>query len=273
MKNKLTKIYITGDSFSWLQEKEKSALWVNLLATRLQTEIDNYSCPGVSQDWIWNSIAGVSNVISSNDQLIVILTDPSRFWFIENAPDLSNSWIVDADFERIIGNPEVKKAIEYYVKYIQRPGLDIQFLAHRLGWLNNLVRLKNLRKPLVILAFSQIVPDPQNYPDLIFSKGDLTSVSKQEETPEDPHNWKGIDVRFNHLTLSNHKILVEKISDSIRSNTELDLTQGFNTKVLNSKSILDPEFVNSELSLHNVQLHNSVPDKPLKSLSRKLFNL
>lgn len=273
MQNKLSKIYITGDSFSWTPEDDLGETWIKLLAVKLGIPVTNISCPGVPQDWIWSEIANLSKEITSDDQLIVVLTDPSRFWYIESDPSLSNSWILESDFDRVVNSKEVKSAIEYYIKYIQRPNLDIQFLAHRLGWLNNFVRIKNLKKPLILLAFDQYIPDIENYPDLIFSKGNLNSVSKGEETPEDPHKWRGVDVRYNHLTLSNHKILADKIISTLENNNEIDLTTGFNTRVMNSSIIKDDDFIKRELSEKNVSIHNNVPDLKLTSLSRRLLNL
>ena len=268
----MKRLFVVGDSFSWTPEENHGKTWIGLLAERLNTTVINISAPGVPQDWIWNEIANLSRTITSEDQLIVVLTDPARFWFIESAPTLSNSWIAEEDFERIIENKEVKKAIEYYIRYIQRPSLDIQFLAHRLGWLNNLVKVKNLKKPLVILAFEQYIPDKQNYSDLIFSKGDLCSVSRGEETPSDPHVWNGIDVRYNHLTLSNHIILTNKIVNTLKNGEDLDLTSGFNTQVMNSSSIKDENFIDQELSRTNVSLYKSKPSKAPSSPSSRFFN-
>ena len=139
MKNKISTLYITGDSFSQIiPDDVNDQVWPLQLARIINAKLSNTSCYGVSQDWNWSILEDWADKITSDDQLIVVLTDPGRFWFIEDKPELSNSWIVESEFEKLIGNIEIKKAIEYYIQYIQRPKIDCRFLMYRLGWLNNL---------------------------------------------------------------------------------------------------------------------------------------
>lgn len=254
MENKISKLYITGDSFSQLHPTDiNEKVWPIQLARYINAELLNVSSVGVSQDWNWSILDKWSTEISSDDQLIVLLTDPGRFWFIEDKPELSNSWIVESEFEKLIGNNNLKKAIEYYIQYIQRPELDFRFLMFRLGWLNNLVKMNNWKKPLILMAFKQFIPNPQHYPDLIIVPGNLMHVSHAETDVNDPIEYKFVDTRYNHFTLSNHTILATKIGKFLTTGEEIDLTAGFIKNVYTQTAINNPNFVKNELSLVNFE--------------------
>jgi len=251
-------LYITGDSFSHIPaaSTNNTSLWTIDLSIKLKCSLYNQSLPGASQDWSWDAIANWANSITPEDYLVIILTDPARFWFFEELPHASNSWIVD--FDSLIGNTERAKAAEYYIRYIQRPSLDARALAHRLGWLNNLVSVKNWKKPLVILGHDQYIPSIDQYTNLILSTGTLRNASKFEEC-EDIGSDRGIDIRYNHLTLGNHKILADKIFDTFKNDVPLDLNSGFIPNRFSANMHLDPEIVKKELNPEMVEKFMASP--------------
>lgn len=55
--------------------------------------------------------------------------------------------------------------------------------------------------------------------------------------------WNGIDKRRNHLSRNNHKILAEKIIDSLINSADLDLSVGFEKNFITKENCLDPDFV------------------------------
>ena len=55
--------------------------------------------------------------------------------------------------------------------------------------------------------------------------------------------WDGIDKRRNHLSRNNHRILAEKIIDSLNNSTNLDLSVGFDKKIITKENCLDPDFI------------------------------
>ena len=57
-----------------------------------------------------------------------------------------------------------------------------------------------------------------------------------------PKCWNGLDRRANHLIPDNHKILAQKIYNSIEKQVDLDLTIGFVTQVLNPKNCNDEKY-------------------------------
>lgn len=257
-------LFITGDSFSYLSSEDvNDRIWSIALSKKLNYNLINKSDYGVSQDWSWSIINDWQTTITKDDQLVIALTDPARFWFFKDFPKLSNSFIIN--FENILNNPDRTKAAEYYIKYIQRAELDIQSLAHRLGWLNNLVRIKGWKKPIIILGFDQFIPNFDNYPDLLISKGNLASVSKNEEFNNTAN--KGVDIRYNHLTLRNHDILVNKLCKSIVAGHALDLTTEFESKFFDNLFL---ENFQEELSPEYIKTYLNTVDTPALSWHKRL---
>lgn len=240
-------LYVTGDSFSHIPPGHTNPrIWSIALANRLGYKLANQSMPGAGQDWSCRYIDAVTNLITPEDQLIFVVTDPARFWFYEEFPEVSNYHIWETDLIDRIGKARTK-AIESYVKHIQRPALDLQSFLHRLGWLNNIATVRCWRKPLVVWGGFNYNINPQkelDFPNLIFSKGNLLEVSRSEELNDIP--WIGLDTRYNHLCLSNHNILVDKIVDTLTNCTELNLLSGFKEKLWGLSTIRNPE---SELNV------------------------
>ena len=246
-------LWVTGDSFSYSTPNytDNINLWTNAVADQLGFNIQNLSLIGSCQDYSMQTIDANRHLITKDDQLLIVLTEPSRFWFFENLPSLTNSYVID--FEETVGDPELSKAAEYYIKYIQRPELDMQALAHRLGWLNNLIQIKGWRKAHIIIAFPMAIPGMDLYPNLLFSNDVLSRVSNMEFVDNfRPKN--GIDTRHGHLCISNHKILATKIINAIRTDTGIDLSTGFLTSILSLDAIQNVKWAQEELCTEYVDL-------------------
>jgi hypothetical protein len=140
------------------------------------------------------------------------------------------------------------KIAEQFERYIQRDLLAVLNLENRLGALSYTAHTNGWRKPLVIYAMSQISDVVRKFNNLEFSKGTLTDISVNEiciGVTEEYYNnsiIRGIDPRYNHLTMSNHKILVDKIFDYFSLQTPVDLTSDFLDTVLTEESLKDPSF-------------------------------
>lgn len=257
-------LWITGDSFSEIKNDDVNHnTWPIALAKTLGYDLYNESLAGTAQDWAFLIIKKYKSQITPNDQIIVALTHPSRFWFFEDLPDVSNSSIVN--FEEIVNDNDRVAAARYYIRYLQRLNLDCQMLDHRLGWLNNLVLINNWKPPLIILGFNQLI-DEQEYPNLMFSRGSLFDVSKQEEGAGVEN--RGWDPRYNHMCISNHAILVEKIVNTLNTGTVLNLTTGFLQNIFNSDLLADSEHAAQELSIERLNLYNSSGHSPGSWYSR-----
>ena len=81
--------------------------------------------------------------------------------------------------------------------------------------------------------------------------GSLKRISFNELEDHDQHQnimnrkdcWYGIDKRRNHLSRNNHKILAEKIIDSLSNSADLDLSADFDKNFITKENCLDPNFI------------------------------
>jgi hypothetical protein len=248
------KLLITGDSFSYTGLFDNERAWPNQIANKLNFKLINASLVGCSQDFICQAILDHIPVITPDDQLIVVLTGPNRIWLFEDAPTLTHPWA--GDLETTVGKDRALAA-KLYFKHIQRPQLDTMHVMFRLAWLNHLTVMNNWRKPLVILGFSQDLGNFSNYPNLIFSNGNLTEhVTIEEQTNPNENLFNGYDPRYNHMCLSNHDILVEKIYQTLTLGSPLDLTYGFNKRLLSKQTLQDKSLADKELCLEAFNVYN-----------------
>jgi hypothetical protein len=258
----MSTLFIVGDSFTSveLQHEGEKNTWFYRLGLKLKTQsLINQSMIGSSQDYAWSVMQQWKEIITPDDYLIVTLTHPSRFWYIQDDPTLGKANHINelADHHKV--SRETGVAAEMYQKYIQRPELDTVFLENRLGWLAYNSLKRQWRKPLVIFAFDQHC-DTSKYDELIFSKGNLTDHVSTVEVPGGHTNnafnnlLKGYDMRYNHLSLVNHDIMLDKVYNTLTNGDTLDLTNGFVKDLLTESSIKDPEFIKQQLNPTKVRM-------------------
>lgn len=260
------KLYVIGDSFSVMPVPGNTAdadVYVKLVAQQLSQsdhalEVHNNSLMGASQDWIWTHLqTWLAHVIEPQDYLIIALTHPSRMWFLDRLPGLTNMSIIDLD-DHV--TKEEASAIMLHVKHIQRPQLDLMNVNNRFGYLCYQISRRGLRRPLVLRCFTQDLDQAESWQEFMLAKGVLMDDVQQWEFEDtqldaDAGFWYGLDCRYNHLCLSNHKVLADKIVTAFATDTAPDLTQGFHRGLLKSHSLSDLEFVHSELDTYTWQ-HN-----------------
>jgi len=254
----MTKLYVIGDSFSAIEMWPKSAksvspypnydfgtsvYWPKQLADKLGAELVNLSAIGCSQDFQWSQIYDHQDQITPDDYVIVVLTEARRFWYFHDCPGVSRADLI-AQSPSQAGDAEIAEQFE---RYIQRDLLAVLNLENRLGALSYMAHTRGWRKPLIVYAMSQISDIFRKFNNLEFSKGTLTDISVNEVSiaTEEYYNnsiIRGIDPRYNHLTLSNHNILVNKIFDYFTKQITVDLTTDFLNTVLSEESLSDPDF-------------------------------
>jgi hypothetical protein len=265
-RNSMKKIYIVGDSFSseiWESNDDISNdSWPKLLEKKLGAEVVNKSLIGSSQDYAWTHLHLCQSHITPDDYIIVCLTHPARYWFFHHYPSLSKIDQIWA-YETIHGVDPYSTAARNFIKYIQRKDLDTLWLKNRLGWLANSAYTYGWRKPLIIHTMQADDIDESQYPDLSFSKGYMYDHISLPELPEgdDYETFIGpFDSRYNHLCLSNHAILADKIHESLTTNITLDLTTGdFKKHFLTKKAISDIKFQQTELSIPMIEKIQKLP--------------
>ena len=100
------KLFIVGDSFAVPPPHNDQAMtWQRVVAdeiTRLTGDavfIVNAALNGSSQDYAWMQLHTwfERTEITDRDFVVVCMTHPGRFWYIENMPEFSNSNIIDLD--------------------------------------------------------------------------------------------------------------------------------------------------------------------------------
>lgn len=242
----MNKLWIFGDSFSIVHSDDSNLnQWPVKLASSLNLEIMNCSIWGSCQDWVFAYIEAVQEKISRDDQIVISLPDPARFWFYIDHPSVTGAHV--QHYDKIIQDTGRVNAIESYIRYIQRPQLDTHFMTMRLGYLNNISKEKQWKKPIVIKGGAMELPSLDNFNNLIFSNGSLREIDFKET--KKPFVLNSIDVRYNHLSLRNHKVLVDKIVNTIENNeTRINLLEGFHSNFITYDSMNDETFVSKEFS-------------------------
>ena len=259
----MNRLLVVGDSFSAPPKINDPYLpWFVNTANSLGLNCENHSMIGVSQDWCWWVLAKKIKEMTPDDQILIVLTHPGRFWFFDDKPQMTNPNIVNLDKEL---TPQQLEAIKQYMMYIQRPPLDIQLLSHRLGWLESQIRIHKLKPAHVLCAFPLFVKEGFNmeehvnwseYENVLISKGDLMSCV---ETPECKTGvdefklWQGYDCRYNHMIKSNHQILAEECARAIAQGEPINITQDiFVKQVLDDSIFENQDFIQAELDPQSI---------------------
>jgi hypothetical protein len=255
----MTKLYVIGDSFSAIEVRPHSSkaakpypeydygtsiYWPKQLADKLGADLINLSKIGCSQDFEWHNIYEHRDQITPDDYVVIVLTEINRFWYLDNSPEFSRP-------DLLLQYPDLQGVGDtamQFSRYIQRDSLTVLNLENRLGALSYIAHTQCWRNPLVLYAMSQISDVERYFNNLDFSKGTLTDLAINEVgigVNQEYYNnkiIKGIDPRYNHLTMSNHKILVDKLYNYFTENTPVDLTTNFLNSVLTETSLTDPNF-------------------------------
>jgi len=262
MKDSTVRLWIFGDSWSALRaSQDPERIWTRQLARRLSdhlqtpVQLRNSSLVGCAQDWITEQFLLNTAEMQAQDYVIIVLTSPQRYWFFKDKPDLTNWNIID--FDQWV-TADQARAAEYYIKHIQRDEIDHLHMINRLGNIAYEAAARGLRRPLIIRGFAQDLGVAEHYPDLNIAQGFLTKIQAEEYADQQElerlytsggTNWfNGFDCRYNHLCLSNHDILVDKLLPALVKNKQPDLTQGFKTDLIAKNWYENLSFCDQELN-------------------------
>lgn len=260
----MSTLYVLGDSFSY-PHNSSSDLWPIIAAKSLSEQINtplkviNKSYLGCSQDYIWKQLIDIEKEITPNDYLVIVLTSPDRFWLREDRPEWSNIQTLD-NAVQVTNDPVLQQIILGFMTRIWRDSLSRQHQEHRLGYLSYLKIQKKLKSPIILKAFDSTNINERNYPDLIFSQSYLSFIQLNEwelfdqtKPRMDPilesQYWCHVDCRYNHLTLSNHKVLGNIIGKSLLNGTSPELSsEKFVKKIITVDNHKDENFAKTELN-------------------------
>jgi hypothetical protein len=257
------RLFVIGDSFTVEPlNGEDKPYWIKQAADEIEklsgkpVIISNASMMGSSQDWVSHHIQALYNgQITPDDYLVVALTHPNRFWYNEKRPDVTNPHLTDLD-EFL--TKEETRAVELFMRHIQRPLLDTIHLQNRLAYIAYQTRRQKLHRPVVIKCFEQQLGQCEFFPELNWANGVLMDNIQRPEfwDPDLDENavyWRGIDPRYNHMCMSNHNILGPRLGQALHNDTALDLVNGYNAGIVQPGSLDDPEWVKREINPVTVQ--------------------
>ena len=93
------RLIMIGDSFSVepMESTDTTITWPRQVAADLGLKLMPLSQHGVSQDWCFHQLrAGFHSVnqITAEDRIVICLTHPNRYWFVQDEPNLSNMHII-----------------------------------------------------------------------------------------------------------------------------------------------------------------------------------
>ncbi len=248
-----------GDTWAAGRPKPRTETWINLVAAELSLkhrdlDLVNYSQHGVAQDFCWMHLMNALGMMTAEDYLIVAVTHPNRFWYIEEHPNLSNHHIMN--FQQYI-TKEQTWAIQLFMQHIQRPELDTLHQTNRMKSLAYEILKRGLRKPLMLNCFATDISAVEGIEELNWAKGNLFNIQAQEyENGEEDSTsfFGGVDCRYNHLCLTNHKVLSEKILSSFTDGAVVDLDQDFVSGMLKKGVLEDEDFCKTELDYDKLTL-------------------
>jgi hypothetical protein len=268
---KFSTLYVIGDSFSVPPKPEDTTLtWPQQVARGLKEQLghdvvlENLSIMGCAQDYAWDVLQQLLEYrIKEDDHIIIALTHPSRFWYLDRLPELTNANIIDLD--NFVTKDEAK-AIELYIRHIQRPRLDLIHINNRMGYLAYQILKKKLNRPIIIKCFGQDVDQADEWSEINWAKGILMDDVQQWEFEDldadrDAKFWYGLDGRYNHMCLSNHKILADKLVHSLLTDTVPNLTEGFVKGLIKHNALKDDDFILKELDVATVRSNIEHRDK------------
>lgn len=242
----------------------RNSEWWNILGKKLGVEsVLNVSGSGTGLDWItWKLVSQLKEKhINPGDLIFISVTHPDRKWAVEEAPWCSNLSCLENDTfkEDIVRQlkesdqleDEVKLRVQMDVAYqywlhCRNPELETYTAFGFLYFIKEVCRRNNLG-----CVFLQTVSNMGSFENININGFDTIGTvqdlavneftgktwadrnrKRDEAFLNEKKYWLGRDQRIAHLTLDNHKILADKLFESIANKTELDLTTGFNEQVI-----------------------------------------
>lgn len=272
-------LFIYGDSFSdtmVYDPQVRDRLWPKITADLLETQtgtdwtILNHSLMGSSIEYSWLNLRSTVNLWKSGDLVLFLVTDSSRIWFKQDRPDMTNAFILD--LHEHVPDQEELDAYTKYFRYIHRSQLSlirastaIESIAYWASVFRETTVLilpcfpANLVAQDLGLRRDPNQPTTWHYPHLSKTNGSLLHVQLEEFDFVDINqdqlplvNWNGMDLRFNHLTIGNHKILAKKIAKFYSDQELVDLTQGFNKNIFSREMLTDISLIPDEIREHHL---------------------
>lgn len=229
-------IYFFGDSFSvgneFLPDSHwKYPTWSRLLSMKLNQTTACYSAMfGVSNEWIYNEFITQTEKFKPGDYVIIQPTASHRKWLFEDRPHLSNIFYSNVSEAGDLTKDE-KKALNGYMKYLHFDKIDsVHYTMLINAFYSSVWMIKNVN--------FCILPGWHGALGINGCLNNVCSGEFENQNAEDTFYKKyGIDPRPNHMSKNNHKILADKIYNFFTKGEPIDLTTGFEQKIITTADI------------------------------------
>ena len=240
-------LYIFGDSFSLPVEHKDEIVgpsglvsfkpleknWTNIVNESLYGSINyvNDSMLGCSNEYIFYKLREKESSFKGGDCVIVQLTSFFREWFFEDKPHMAN-YITSKFRPGVDVTKEENTALEMYKRYLyseHRVCLHYNAIFDAIT-LRTIWYAERGIRCLILPGFHNISGVEGNMLEASNSEFD------SDETATTYYNKTG-DIRFNHFSEVNHKILANKVIDFLNTGKTVDLTTGFKTGIYTKDNI------------------------------------
>jgi hypothetical protein len=239
-------LYIFGDSFSVPHEHrdeiqgptglvkflplEKN--WTSIVNEQLNGSVDhiNDSIIGCSNEYIFHKLRERESSFKTNDCVIIQLTSYFREWFFEDKPHMAN--YLNAKFiPGVHVTKEQNEALEMYKRHLysnHRCALQYDAIVGAINFRTRLYGECGIRC-LILPGFHDIQGVTGNMFDASNFEFDCGETSQA-------YYQKG-DLRFNHFSEVNHKILADKVIEFFNTGETVDFTTDFKTGIYTEDTI------------------------------------
>lgn len=258
----MTTLWIFGDNYSayWPNEIQESPeklknlytwfnnenTWQNIVANNIDAEIKNYALGFSSIEYMFKKFNAIRDQIKENDTIIITVISPdiSTRNFVRDNPQILTA---NTDFSKIkFHSPE---------KYISREDAFMMYLDNFLYNLKDITVKLNLNTIVIpsqknVDLFLNNHDNFKKYEPITVAQGCLQEITFNEYQDDiKGEAWYFRDdsiIKTNWLTKSNHKILAEKITNTIKNREDINLTQDFVKGIIDSKNRKDIRFLSVE---------------------------
>lgn len=259
----MTTLWIFGDNYSadWTKEinfapdnlkeiYQKFAsfdnTWQHRVAKSLNANVRNFALGFSSIEYLFRKFNEHRNEFQNNDTIIITVISPDIATrnFVRDIPFILTA---NTDFNKIkFHDPE---------KYTSREDAFMLYLNNFLYNLKALTIEKNLNTIVIpsqanVNMYLNNIETTEKFLPVKIANGSLNSITINEYADDIKNEaWYFRDdslVKTNWLTKSNHKILAEKILDTIYNNTRLDVSNGFVEGLITSDNRKDINFLSKE---------------------------
>ena len=232
-------LYVFGDSFSVPDAHKNEVMgpkglitfmpleknWTRIVSESMIGD-DNHvnDCAlGCSNEYILHTLKTRESSFKSGDRVIVQLTSYYREWFFEDKPGMAN--FINAKFvPGVHVTKEQANALEMYKRHLYS---DHRLLLHYDAILDSIT----LRTMLYAQQGIRCLILPGFHP-VTGVQGTMFKTSNSEFDSDETaaiYCAETSDLRYNHFSEVNHKILADKVIDFFNTGKTVDLTTGFKT--------------------------------------------